>query len=1451
MENNIEGEVMYSVHLPKVFLPNNEGAPDLPAISKILAIPNGARVDVRIVSSRVETLENINIAPAPDIPAIPEEGEMKYAKDMSIYSSDNFYPRNVVEVSDVYHIRGVESAAISVSPFQYNPVTKQLKIHRDMVIEVTYSGGNGYVGEDRLRNRFFDPILKNTFANYDLLPELTYTPGTATEGQDYEYLIICPDNAIFLAWADSIKEFRTAEGIITGIVTTTEIGGNSAATIENYINNAYNNWAIPPIAVLLMADYGTSGNTIVSPTLPHPYSGQFVTDNVYADVDGDALPDMVFARMTAQNEAHLETMVTKFLNYERNPPTNPAYYNNPIAAGGWQTERWFILADEVIYGFWKNALGKEPVREYAIYSGTPGSQWSTNQNTNMVVNYFGPNGLGYIPATPSHLTDWGGNATRINNDINSGAFMLQHRDHGAETGWGEPDYGNNDLAGLDNDDLTFIMSINCLTGKFDWSGESFAEKFHRAEKAALGLIAATEVSYSFVNDTYIWGLYDYMWPDFDPGHGVEGDVNLLPAFANLSGKYYLMESEWPYNTGDKEVTYNLFHMHGDAFSRIFSEVPQHLNVVHNPVHTTGVPTFSVQADAGAFIAITHNGEILATAESNSGTVDVEVPFVTAGEYLTLTITKQNYYRYTSQVQVIPAEGPYIVKHTVEIDDSQGNGNGNGLLDYHENVFLDMSVKNVGLDEAVDVFVKLRSEDPYVMITDTIEFYGTIGAADTVFRNDAFQLQIADNTPDGYQIPIQVVATDGTNEWLSSFSLEAHAPILQFLGFEIFDPTGNYNGKLDPGETATMKVSIKNQGTSTAYLVTGDLSADNNDITITETPQNYGEIAPEASVERSFTVTVGNSIPQGQIVNFLLDIDADFNIHASGEFYSVVGQFPVLIVDLDENHNSGPAMLEAFEANNLPAEYMTSFPEDLSIYTSVFVSLGIYSNNTVLSSSQGQKLADFLDNGGLLYMEGGDTWAYDSPTPVHSMFNIDGTGDGSSDLATVSGATGTFTEGMSFSYGGDNNYVDRLVPVGGAYSIFSNSSPSYNCAIANDAGTYKTIGASFEFGGLTDGNYPSTKEELMKQFIDFFELFNSGNDTTICREITVAEGWNIISAPTEANDMSVEGCFPNAVSPAYAFNETYVLSNDLECGKGYWLKFDEAESVLFCGSPGMDEIDVMEGWNMIGLFHDNVDVTNLVTTPAGIVASEFFGFANGYNPVSTIEFGKGYWVKMNAAGTMSVASSAAKKSTRVIPEDWGKIIITDNLGHSTTLYSQGESEGKVFADMPPMPPKGIFDVRFATNKYIESIAGTGQQVNISGAVYPVTIKASGADLTVYNPVTGENHLVLDGKELIIADENIKSVEISTAEIPEDYALYQNYPNPFNPKTTIRIAVPQTSKVSLKIYDVVGREVETIVNKELEPGYYNFNWNASHYASGVYIYRVIAGDFVQTKKLVLLK
>jgi hypothetical protein len=102
-----------------------------------------------------------------------------------------------------------------------------------------------------------------------------------------------------------------------------------------------------------------------------------------------------------------------------------------------------------------------------------------------------------------------------------------------------------------------------------------------------------------------------------------------------------------------------------------------------------------------------------------------------------------------------------------------------------------------------------------------------------------------------------------------------------------------------------------------------------------------------------------------------------------------------------------------------------------------------------------------------------------------------------------------------------------------------------------------------------------------------------------------------------------------------------------------------------------------------------------------------------------------------------------------------------------------------------------------------------------------------------------------------------------EVPASYKLYQNYPNPFNPATKIRFSIPNSlfeggwgddmrdDHVNLVIYNKLGKEVTTLVNKSLNPGEYEVEWDASDYPSGIYFYRLIAGEFSYSKKMVLIK
>jgi len=736
VEQNINGEQMHTIQFPGSFLTTNEGAPSLPNIGRYIAVPQGASVVISIIESREEMFSDLNVCPTPIIPLVTDEPPLIYEKDLSIYNQDAYFPADPVVVSSLKKVRGVDAVIVGITPFQYNPVTGNMMVIRDIKIKISFSGGNGQFGDTRYRSRTWDPILRDMFVNSASLPEINYnTNNTRSRNQDFEYVIITPDNPNFIFWADSLKSWRAMQGITTGVFTISEVGGNTTSAIEAFINNAYNNWNIPPSAVLLMADYGSGDDRITSPM----WNNYCVSDNIYADVDGDDLPEMAFGRITAQNETHLEIMIGKMIDYEQLPPNDFNFYNNPISAGGWQSDRWFILCADICFGFWETALFKDPVREYAGYGGGAPGSWSTNQNTQMIIDYFGPNGLGYIPATPSHLTDWGANATRINADLNDGAFMIMHRDHGETNGWSDPSYHNNDLSGLDNNPLSYVFSINCLTGKYNQSGECFAEAFHRYDDRALGIMAASEVSYSFVNDTYVWGMFDAMWPNFDPGYGdPPGDSDWIrPAFANASGKHYLEVSNWPSNPQHKVYTHHLFHHHGDAYMTVYSELPEALTVSHNDMLPPSAPSIVVTADDGSLIGISENGQYLGSADGTGYPVSILIPAQSVGDILKVTVTKQNHYRYAGIVTV--AGEPSNASNPVPVDNEDGTdpftsfhwnkGNG-GFPDYYK-VFIgtDNPPTNiVNGEEVTDTLIILNEdlnfETEYFWRIESYNGYGT-------------------------------------------------------------------------------------------------------------------------------------------------------------------------------------------------------------------------------------------------------------------------------------------------------------------------------------------------------------------------------------------------------------------------------------------------------------------------------------------------------------------------------------------------------------------------------------------------------------------------------------------------------------------------------------------------------------------------------------------------------
>ncbi|MDH4210547.1 MAG: C25 family cysteine peptidase [candidate division WOR-3 bacterium] len=1096
----LDGVPMQSYGLASVYIPQ-AGAPSLGGATRYVAIPQGARAEVVLLDYRTEVYHGVEVLPAPNIPLETDDKPLRYEKDLAVYGRDAYFPASPVLVSEPMQIRGVDVVIMNVTPFQYNPVTKELVVYKDLRFRLDFVGGNGRFGEDRLRSRFWEPILQGHLLNYASLPPIDfYAPERVNARDGWEYVIIIPDDPVFEAWADTIKAWRKLQGISCEVFTLTEVGGSSASAIESFLNTAYATWDPAPAAFLLLSDYPSSGDLYGITT--QMYGSGVASDNMYADVNSDHMPDMHHARICAQSESQLSTMINKFLSYERQPYTAANFYNNPLMAVGWQTERWFQLCGEIIRGYFINEQGKDPARQYAVYLGTPtvGGPWSSNSNTYMIVAYFGTAGLGYIPDTNPYDASWwnNGSATGITNAINSGCFLLQHRDHGMETGWGEPSYTNSNLSSLTNTMYTFVNSSNCLTGKYIWSSECFTEKFHRIQYGAMGLNAASEISYSFVNDTYVWGSYDCLWPDFMPAYPVMGpqipigQPDLLPCMAMTSGKYFLQQSNWPYNTSSKTVTYHLFHHHGDAFSVLYSEIPQNLTVAHAPTLAGGVTSFTVTADDSSVIALTVNGEIIAVEEGTGTPQAITIPSQNPGNTMIVTVTKANHYRYAADVPIVSSTYPYVTYIGSIVDDATG-GNGDGIVNPGETIDLGIWAKNVGIGTAQSVYGMLEVSDTCAVLTTDSSWYGNIAQDDSILSNPYYNFSIIPCCPNGHTINFTLNFCDTNDSMFTSYpAVTVYAPVLTYQSATVID---GGNGIVDPGETVDIVVTIENEGGAAASNVTSLLMTTSGFVTINDNVGIFDDVAPGDTSNNSadpYTITADSLTPIGTAADFQVVITSGVYVDTL-EFSLVIGKKHYYIWNPDPTPTPGQNMYSILDGLGYTGDIGGSLAPDLILYQSVFVCVGIYASNFVINSGSAEAaaLVNYLQTqGGRMYLEGGDVWYYDPLGGGYNfcpLFGISAISDGSDDMGPVLGEAGTFTAGMNFNYAGENNWMDHINPTGSGFLVFRDGNNNYNCGVANDAGTYRTVGTSFELGMLVDGAVPSTRAVLLDSIMHFFGI----------------------------------------------------------------------------------------------------------------------------------------------------------------------------------------------------------------------------------------------------------------------------------------------------------------------------------------------------------------------------
>jgi hypothetical protein len=351
------------------------------------------------------------------------------------------------------------------------------------------------------------------------------------------------------------------------------------------------------------------------------------------------------------------------------------------------------------------------------------------------------------------------------------------------------------------------------------------------------------------------------------------------------------------------------------------------------------------------------------------------------------------------------------------------------------------------------------------------------------------------------------------------------------------------------------------------------------------------------------------------------------------------------------------------------------------------------------------------------------------------------------------------------------------------------------------------------------------------------------------------GWNIVGLPLNVDDASPGSLYPSSVEGTlYGFDESYYNTGELTAGNGYWLYFNETGDVELNGTS-IDQITMSlnQGWNLITGITLPVE-TEMIDDPDGILVSgTIYGFDGSYFNAATLTPGNGYWVFASADGNITIPSGSlqAKTNSTFVSRTSGANSITLN---NQTLYFGLEIPGEEILSyqLPPKPPIGAFDVRFSGNWKYCGDSGVIEVMNTRETLV-IEYNVNGGELwELVDENSGIAELQGNGQIKLHGDVSQLELRKSTSDvIPKIFVLHPVYPNPFNPNTTILFSVERDRGTSLRIYDITGRLVETLIDEQLKPGEYEINWNGSSHPTGVYFVCLSSAEKTQTTKIMLLK
>ncbi len=813
---------------------NEVGSPSLPIYREMLEVPIDAQFEIttnvieeEIIYAEQLGIENL-IYPAQPSYSKSYTGKITLQMNEELYATDNFY--QFKELAEIEHngiYRNINLATLTVSPIQYNPATKELKIVRKVEVTINYIHPN-WSKTGHIKNLHASPIFTGSTVNILNTPSVL-APIDA-QSAPIRYTII--SNPMFEGAFDELIAWKKRKGFIVDEKYTNDPEvGSTTTSIKNYLQGLYDNATASnpaPTFVLFVGDLAQfpsfSGTT-----------ENHITDLYYVTFTDDHFPDAFTGRMSATTMAQLTPQIEKTLMYEQYTMRDPSYLDKAVLVAGSDS-------------YW--------------------SPTHANGQINYLSNNYVNTSAGYTDVNV-HLHPCSNQATTIRNEIGAGVGFATYTAHCSSSGWADPSFTVSHVSSMQNDQEYGLMIGNCcLSGKFDES-VCFGEALLRTpNKGAVVYLGASNTS--IWDEDYYWSIGYRSNTTASPSY----NPNLLGAYDSWFHTHNEDSEDWVLTgsgisyAGNMSVQnspsnldlyyWEIYHLFGDPSIMPYQSEPDVMQVQASAALPVGMNSLSVSAPALAYVALTKGNEIVAASYTDaSGNATLTFNPATVGVY-ELAVWAQNYVQYFQEITVIPTEGSYVTPRSATITDNLPSVN-NATLE------LDVDFTNFGNETANNCYAKLSSSTPEVTIEVDSIWLGTVAPNAEVTGTERFSFKVNYYVQNGATASFTITTYSEGETTQFPFSTSINAPVLEFESSQVFEYNGNDNSIIDPGETARVLVTTKNTGSNVISDLTARLHSYYSGANVNTSSVSIESIASNDDEYAVFEVQISEEAAVGSLI----------------------------------------------------------------------------------------------------------------------------------------------------------------------------------------------------------------------------------------------------------------------------------------------------------------------------------------------------------------------------------------------------------------------------------------------------------------------------------------------------------------------------------------------------------------------------------------------------------